>query len=154
MYFSDLTAEERKLVDGIGKVFEYQKDDVILLENTEGFALYLLLKGKVHVRKKLESDKYIILIELGPGDMFGEMSFLALNPRSASVVALEACKVMAIEQSDFQKLIDKNPAIGVKVYRSLARELALRLGRNTEELRRAMLWALEEMHGLDRCLRP
>ena len=36
----------------------------------------------------------------------------------------------------------------------LAQEIAQRLNRNTEELKRAMLWALEEMRGLDRCVRP
>ena len=154
MFFADLTDEERTLVENTGRIREYQKDDFIILEGDTGSSLFLLKSGKAHVRKKLENEKYICLLELGAGEMFGEMSFLALDIRSASVIAVEPCKVLAIERSEFQKLIDVNPVIGVKVYRCMAQEIARRLNRNTEELKRAMLWALEEMRGLDRCVRP
>lgn len=154
MFFADLTDEERAMVEKTGRIREYQKDDFIILEGDTGSSLFLLKSGKAHVRKKLENEKYICLLELETGEMFGEMSFLALDIRSASVIAVEPCTVLAIERSEFQKLIDVNPVIGLKVYRCMAQEIARRLNRNTEELKRAMLWALEEMRGLDRCVRP
>jgi CRP-like cAMP-binding protein len=154
MFFGDLTDAERKQVEGIGKLREFRNDDCLVAEGDTDSFLYLIKSGKVQVRKKLEQEKFICLIELGPGDIFGEISFLAAVPRSASVVALDPGTALLIDRDSFLRFVKDQPAIGAKVYRAMAQDLAGRLNRNTEELRRAMLWAMDEMRGFDRCLRP
>ncbi len=152
MFFGELSSAERSKIEQIGYIQHFHKDESVVVEGEESSTLYLVKSGKVQVRKGLGTDTSICLMELGPEGIFGEMAFLGLNRRTASVVALEDTEVLAIEEPSFRKLLESDPEIGVKVYRNVARELARRLCANTEELRRALLWALEEMKGLDKCI--
>jgi uncharacterized protein (TIGR02266 family) len=66
----------------------YQQGDVILEEGTHGSGVYILSSGKVQISKIVQGKKVVLDI-LGPGDMFGEMSYLDPAPRSATATALE-----------------------------------------------------------------
>ncbi|RLB27443.1 MAG: hypothetical protein DRG66_05400 [Deltaproteobacteria bacterium] len=66
----------------------YKAGDVIVKEDSHGAAVYVLSSGKVEISKMVQG-KRIVLDILGPGEMFGEMSYLAPAPRSATATALE-----------------------------------------------------------------
>ena len=66
----------------------YKAGDVIVKEGSHGAAVYVLSSGKVEISKMVQG-KRIVLDILGPGEMFGEMSYLAPAPRSATATALE-----------------------------------------------------------------
>lgn len=143
MLVDSLTAEEKALFEGICKVKEYQSGQQIVSEEDKGESLLLIRKGRAEVRKKLDASNYKYLKELDEGDFFGEMSFLTQVPRSASVIALDRCEVLELEKADFDILIQSNPSIGSKIFESIARELASRLRNNNEDLKKAVLWAIE-----------
>jgi CRP-like cAMP-binding protein len=72
------------------KRLSYPRGDLIMKEGDYGISIYRVKKGRVQVtRRQGETD--VTLTTLGPGEIFGEMSFLnkALETRSASVRALE-----------------------------------------------------------------
>ena len=77
----------------------YQQGDVILEEGTHGSGVYILSSGKVQI-SKIVQGKRVVLDILGPGDMFGEMSYLDPAPRSATATALEHT-VLEILDKDF-----------------------------------------------------
>lgn len=145
MLFDALTEKERAQVVKVGRKRRYAKGDFVLHEGDESSSLFLILEGAIQVRKALDSDRYKQLKDLMPGDFFGEMSFLTSTPRSADVLALQDCEILEIPHAPFTKLVGEHPAIGLKIYRNIAEELATRLRRNNDELKRAILWALEEM---------
>ena len=68
----------------------YRKGDLIIKEGDYGVSIYKIMDGKVGVYKEAEGRE-ILLSTLGPGDLFGERTFLgrAAEIRSASVRALE-----------------------------------------------------------------
>ena len=88
--------------------------------------------------------KHRKLIELGACDLLGEVGFLGVVFRSASVVALSQATLIEFERDDFDELVQKAPMLGLKVYRGMARELAQRLARTDEEVKDTILWALRE----------
>ncbi len=143
MLFDAFTAEETALFAETCKVREYQSGQEIVSEGDKGGSLLLIRKGRAEVRKRLDSSNYKCLKELDAGDFFGEMSFLNQTPRSASVIALEDCEILEVMKADFDVLAQSNPDIGLKVYRSIAQELALRLKRNNEDLKKAVLLAID-----------
>ena len=75
--FDGFTEDEKKLVAGMNhSVFEYKQGDRITEEGQSSTALYLIVKGTVLVTKTRDNAK-IRIAKLGPGEIFGEMSFFA-----------------------------------------------------------------------------
>ena len=142
MILSDLTTDEMAAVEKTGAPRTYARGDTIIREGDEGSSFFLILSGRVEVRKGIGGDKYKKLVDLGPLDIFGEVCFLGVVCRSASVVALEATQVMEFSRSALETLIAVRPGIGLKLYRGIAHELAQRLAAVDGDLKDAIMWAL------------
>jgi len=145
MILNDLNADEMVAVESVGVVRMFALGDAIIREGEAGSSFYLILDGRVEVRKSIGLDKHKKLVELGALDIFGEVCFLGVESRSASVLALEPTHVLEFSRDAFEKLIAEKPAIGLKLYRGIACELARRLAGVDGELRDALIWALGDM---------
>lgn len=142
MILRDLTSDEMAAVEATGRSGMYAKGATIISEGESGSSFFLILDGRVEVRKSIGVDKYKKLVELGPLDIFGEVCFLGEIRRSASVQALEPTQVMEFPQDKLEALIIKHPNIGLKLYREIARELAHRLAKVDGDLKDTIVWAL------------
>jgi type IV pilus assembly protein PilB len=61
-----------------------------------------------------------VLAELGGGQMFGEMALLTGQPRTASVIALEATTCAVLEPADFELVLAAHPDVTIAIMRMLA----------------------------------
>ena len=86
-------------------------------------SLYMILSGRLKVMMSDSDGKEVILSILGPGEFFGEMGLIDDSPRSASVVAIEACELLAITKRDFKKCLAENFEMAMAVMRGLVRRL-------------------------------
>ena len=86
-------------------------------------SLYIILSGRLKVMMSDAEGKEVILAILGPGEFFGEMGLIDDEPRSASVVALEACELLGITKRDFKKALAENFEMTMAVMRGLVRRL-------------------------------
>ena len=86
-------------------------------------SLYIILSGRLKVMMSDAEGKEVILAILGPGEFFGEMGLIDDEPRSASVVALEACELLGITKRDFKKALADNFEMTMAVMRGLVRRL-------------------------------
>jgi CRP/FNR family transcriptional regulator, cyclic AMP receptor protein len=146
MLFEALTADELAKVEAISVVREFGQGSLVIEEGKAGDSFFLLLSGRAETRKEIGTGRYKKLVEMGPCDAFGEIGFLGVEHRSASVVALTDCRLLEFDQQGFGTLLETDSVIGSKVYRGIARVLATRLARNDDDLRDAIRWA---MHGVD-----
>ena len=64
--------------------------EAFYLEGDAAEAMYVLESGRVAVTKRWQGGEFV-LHEVAAGDCFGEMALMDLQPRSASVQALQAC---------------------------------------------------------------
>jgi CRP/FNR family cyclic AMP-dependent transcriptional regulator len=85
--------------------------------------LYIVINGRLKVLMSDEQGREVILSILGPGEFFGEMGLLDDSPRSASVVALEACELLAISKTEFKRSLAENFELSLAVMRGLVRRL-------------------------------
>jgi len=145
MILNDLNESEMAAVEAIGVLRMFAPGEMIIREDETGFSFFLVLDGRVEIRKSIGLDKYKKLAELGTLDIFGEVCFLGVESRSASVLALEPTQVLEFSREAFEKLSITKPAIGLKLYRGIARELARRLAYVDGELRDALIWALGDV---------
>ncbi len=142
MIFDNLTPSEMQAVEKLATVRAYPKGASIIEEGEAGTTFFLLLSGRVEIRKRIAVGQYKKLIEIGSCGMFGEVAFLGVKSRSASVIALRDCEVLEFDGKETERFMDANPAIGLKLYRGMARELAERLAKSDDDIKDAIVWAM------------
>jgi CRP-like cAMP-binding protein len=88
--------------------------------------MYLLRDGAVNISvggKSIDTVK--------PGEIFGEMATITHSPRSATATAKSACRVIALDGSQFQKAIQKTPTFALMLMSIMIDRLRLTLARLT-----------------------
>jgi len=146
MFLNCLSPDEIGIIETIGEVKRYSTGSFLIREGESGSSFVLILSGSVEVRKSLRDRKYKKLVDLKACDLIGEIGFLGVHNRTASVVALEDTEVMEFRRDSFLQLIEQHPVIGMKAYRGIAEELARRLSRSGEDLMDAISWALAQQN--------
>lgn len=98
----------------------YAAGDTIIAKGAMTREMFLLRKGKVAIVLR---DKTID--EVVPGGIFGEMSLIDMEPRSASVVAIEDSEVLPINERLFVELVQESPYFALDVMRVLAQRIRM-----------------------------
>ena len=107
--FANLSeAALRELAPG-GTVRSFPKGAILVNEGDATDALYVLLSGRVKAFVSDENGAELVLNTIGAGDYFGEL-VLDGGPRSASVMALEPCRIFVIPHGDVEGMLEHNPA--------------------------------------------
>lgn len=116
----DITLE--KIVNiGTRKIFE--KNDVILLEEETGTALFIILKGKIKITRSSSDGREVILTILSDSDFFGEMAILDGLKRSATAIAIESSELFIIQRNDFLNLLREHPEVSIALLQELTKRL-------------------------------
>jgi type IV pilus assembly protein PilB len=122
--FAGLTPAECAAIEARMVRRDFTPQAVIVREGGPGDAAFLVLSGLVAVRRKdRESNVDFLLSELGPGQMFGEMSLLTGKPRGASVVAVEATSCAVLSRDEFERILREHPAVAIAFTKILAERL-------------------------------
>lgn len=105
-------------------------DQVVLDQDVAIRAIFIIDSGAVGV-ERLHGGQPVPLAILGPGDIFGEMSFVAGGSTSARVVALEPTRLRMIHEANVDDLTKIHPGFSGRLYRSIAAILVDRLRRTS-----------------------
>ncbi len=109
----------------------YDPDEIIIPEGAFGDHLYVMLSGKVRVVKN--NNQIAVLYQVG--EVFGELSALGDEIRTASVIAAETTWCLELSPSFMRRLpTSERDACYALLYRFIARVVAERLKRTTDEL--------------------
>jgi CRP-like cAMP-binding protein len=116
-------AEEQALL-AAAPVKTLAPGEVVVAEGICQRAIYVVEEGAVRIeRGKAET----VLAVLGPGQFFGEMSFIDGGPTSARVVANAPTRLRIIDMVTLDNLADVDPTFGARLYRSIAAIVVERL---------------------------
>lgn len=100
----------------------FDAGQIIFCEYEPGDSFYLIQSGRVKIVKIFGSIEKTIDI-LKPGEFFGEMALLENAPRSASIVALDNCKLLEFNRSNFEVLMTGNPQMALKLLGLFAKRI-------------------------------
>ncbi len=100
----------------------YPKNTMIFSESEPGTELYIIQKGVVKITKIVD-DNEVLLAMLKTGDIFGEMALLENKPRSASAIANEDCSLMAVNKTNFERMVQTQPQLITRLTTLLAERL-------------------------------
>ncbi|MDD3625848.1 MAG: cyclic nucleotide-binding domain-containing protein, partial [bacterium] len=120
--FKNMNLDTLLKISMISNFTNYSAGEIIINENQEGKALYILTKGNVLVGKS-SADEWVKIAELSEGEFFGEMSIFTNDLTSADVRAKTECEVLIIEKERFHKLILENPEISFEIFSVLSKRL-------------------------------
>jgi CRP-like cAMP-binding protein len=150
-----ILGDPQLLRSGIAERCEYDSGETIIVEGSVGRSLYLVEHGSVRVleRVELEDRRHIQpgLCDLGPGEVFGELSLFEAVPRSASVIAIEPCRLLVFDTLALTERFSRQPEIGYLVLKELFNILTDRLRQADRRLGLLFAWGLKA-HGIDRHL--
>lgn len=121
--FSDLDDTTISKIEKIGLRKTYQKNDVILMEDEVGTALFVIVSGKVKVARSSNDGREVILTILSDSDFFGEMAILDGQTRSATVTAIEDSELFLIQRNDFLNLLREYPEIAISLLQELTKRI-------------------------------
>ncbi len=97
----------------------FKKNTILIKENDLSRKLFILRSGKVVVYKNHHGGR-INLAVLGPGEIFGELSFFDAKKRSASVQAITDVNVDVIDGESLSEEIDQLPGWINLIFKSVA----------------------------------
>ena len=109
----------------------------LIEEGSKPDSLYFVLEGMVGVYVSSLEHKQITT--LGPGEVFGEMSFLSDDPASATVQAVENSLLLAIPHSELHLRMKEMPDFAARLYRAFALMAHDRLRNNVDTMGR--IWS-------------
>ena len=130
MHASSLAQPYVDALGALGTVRSFPKNTVLVQEGDKSDQLYVVLSGRLKVFLADSDGKEIIVDTLGPNQYFGEMA-LDGEPRSASVMTMEASKLAVVQREDFKKFLTENPDAALQLIDALiqrARNLTRTVG--------------------------
>lgn len=86
-------------------------------------SLFVIVSGSAKVLNRDAEGREVILSMLEAGKCFGEMGLIDDSPRSADVVANEACELLVISKADFTRALSENTELCLNIMKSLVLRL-------------------------------
>ena len=126
--------ELRDLVEG-AEIHDLSGDQVVVKEGDPGESMYLLHDGAVAIEKMTEDGEQVEITRLSRrGDFFGEMVFVDILPRSATVRAdSEAC-LIEFPLETLRTFFEGNRDAHLTVILNMTRVLSKRLRAANEQI--------------------
>ncbi|HEX6764408.1 MAG TPA: mechanosensitive ion channel family protein, partial [Polyangiaceae bacterium] len=98
----------------------FSPGEAIIRQGEKGAELYGLERGEVEILVTLKANESVRVATLGRGAIFGEAALLTGGARTATIVALTECELLAVSRKAFQNAIQSNPALSEKLTQLLA----------------------------------
>ena len=110
--FSGLSRRQLRALSRLADVADYSPGEVIVQTGDRGDSFYLMLEGRARVLGKSRV--------LRSADFFGEMALVDGGPRSATITATSAVRVMRLPRRAFLRALKQDPQIGLTIMETLA----------------------------------
>lgn len=128
-----LSLEDAKTLVGYMLLSQFKAGTVIFRSGQQGEPsdyLLLVIEGDVLIEHDSTGDGSVVVDNLGPGHLIGEMGVIDNAPRSATCTAQTDVEVAMLSRSDLERLLYEQPQLGARFVLAIAKRLAdrVRLG--------------------------
>ncbi|MDB9525181.1 cyclic nucleotide-binding domain-containing protein [Oscillatoria sp. CS-180] len=113
-----LSPSEVQAIIPLLKPLSAEPGTMICQEGMPGDAMFIIVDGEADIYKGPQ-----LMAKLGAGEMFGEMSLLTGEERSASVVARTPMRLYELDKVNFDGMLTRSPHLASGLSRILARRL-------------------------------
>jgi CRP-like cAMP-binding protein len=113
-YFADLSPEAFEQLCRYAKHTVLKRGTTIFSKGDPGNSLMVVISGTVKISISSPDGRNAILNLIGPGEVFGEMSVLSNQPRSADGTANSNCELFVIDRREFLPFVRSQPSLAMK----------------------------------------
>ena len=125
--FGGLPAEVLDRIVDATRVVEVPAGAQVIGEGEPAMNMFVVRAGELEICKRGRNGAEFRLALLHPGDCVGEMSLIDIQPRSATVRAVGAATLYALDQAEIAKLYASDLEVYTLLVLNLAREISRRL---------------------------
>ena len=126
-FTSDLSAEEQQQLAAISRYEDFSRNETVFTEGTEHRDLYIILSGRVEICMTIPARGCLPVLTLEEGDLVGWSSFLKQGEMTATGIAVEQTRVIAIDAAALAEVCEQDHDIGYQIMRRVALSLSQRL---------------------------
>lgn len=101
-------------------VKKFSKGEVIFEKSQVQFGFYEILSGSVNIYSDFGEPSEKLLVEMVPGQTFGEMGLLGYRPRSATAVAAQDLEVRYVDEEGFEAYLNEDPERILRMMKQLS----------------------------------
>ncbi|MEE4273775.1 MAG: cyclic nucleotide-binding domain-containing protein [Thermoanaerobaculales bacterium] len=139
-----LSANELRLLATYSREERHPANSLIVAEGEEGDRLFIVVDGAVRISRMVPGAGEECLTILTRGDVFGEMSLIDEQPRSADARAhTKGCTVFSISRALLEEVLSMDPDAAMQFLGLLCRLLCRRLRAMNDRL---VAWRVMSMH--------
>lgn len=131
--FRFLDQEQQDVLCSYGKKIRFKKGDILIKEETFNDTLFILLRGRLRVTRKVGKNT-LVLAELDAPNTLGELTFLEPGTSSATCLALTEGNAITLPHDTLNKLINDHPDLSAYFLQGLALNLKDRLLKTNEQV--------------------
>ncbi len=117
--FHALSDADLEAIAQIGSWHRYEVGEEVVRYRDKSNSVFFIVQGEMRVTYYSLSGHEVILCGLPAGEMFGELTAIDGEPRSATVVAKSRSLLMSISSSDFHSLILSNQSVALAIFNRL-----------------------------------
>ena len=119
-HFKDLSYAALKEIVFAGQVLTHPGGSIIFHEGDPCSGMYVLIRGKVHLRKLGLQGQETIIAVINPVIMFNEATVIDKGSNPVTAVAVDDCITWQISCDRFHTLMDRYPEVGTGLLGALA----------------------------------
>jgi len=135
-FWDALDLAEREALAAVAVSQTFTVGESLMREGDLADCVMVIIEGHAEVCID-ENGWERVLAERGPGELVGERGGLQVQVRSASVVALDAMRVLTVRTEDFQAFVNNHPAVFDIVEQQLYDRLTEAPARHRDRIRPA-----------------
>ena len=121
--FRNLTKHELQTLSVNCRERDYPTGATLLRQGETGIGLFIITSGKVQISQQTPDGAVRDLGTFERGAVLGEMSLLDDLPRTATAVAVEPTRALAIPVWDFRAVLREQPDIAIKLLSIMSQRL-------------------------------
>ena len=118
-----LPQDELKQVEKLMGVRNYDSKQVIFRQGQVGDEIFFIAEGRVCISTTNTDGRELLITYLFAGHLFGELSLLTGNPRSADAISASPTKMYVLSREDFNQCL-KLPIFAKSMLTYLAQRLS------------------------------
>ena len=127
-FFAGLSGWQARRLILASNVVEYRSGEVPVKAGDVGSSLYVVLSGELEASVESPEGR-ILLKEMHPGDVFGEMAFVTQQRRTADVTARTDAKLLKINYDELGRLRRFSPYLASRLLFNISRIVCERAAR-------------------------
>jgi CRP/FNR family cyclic AMP-dependent transcriptional regulator len=113
--FEHIGGRELEKIGQLADEVDVPAGTVLMKEGATAKEFFVVIEGSMHVEQHGRE-----IARLGPGDFFGEIALVDGGPRTATVTAGVASRLLVLGHREFHSLLEQNASIQLQVLQALA----------------------------------